>query len=148
MTTQIVFICDKNKFSAKVQAWAGDHFGGKSHPARPYHVAWLKEGRMFDMSWRFREINPAYYAKRDLRVFDSPVDIPIEYFESLVGVRKYGAVDVALYPLMVALGLNWMGTHCMEAINDDLWFHAYRTPWTPYGTPPTPADGLYWMEAR
>jgi hypothetical protein len=78
---------------------------------------------------------PAYYVSE-------------EYLESMVGKRSYGTMDVLFYPIFQALGLNWWGTHCSEAINDDLWFHGYRTPWVPYGAPPSPADLLHWLEKK
>lgn len=148
MTTQIAIICDKNRFSSKIQAFGEKLVGRKSHPAMPYHVAWIKDGRMFDMNTKFREIPIDYYNNRDVRIFTSPVDISIEYLETMVGKRSYGYIDVALYFLLVPLGLNWWGTHCAEAINDDLWFHSYRTPWIPYGAPPDPASLLYWLEEK
>lgn len=112
----------------------------------PYHVAWTDGTHMWDMNVKFRKIPADHYANRDVRLFDSPVPVTAEYLDSMVGKRSYGFVDVALYPILQLLGLNWMGTHCSEAINDDLWFHGYRTPWVPYGAPPTPADMLYWLE--
>lgn len=147
MVTQIIAICDKTRFSAKIQAWAANKFGSGSHPEMPYHFAWLKDGRMFDMNTTFREIPADYYKNRHCIYFDSPVDIPIEYFEMMVGKRKYGYIDVVFYPILQALGLNWLGTHCSEAVNDDLWFHSYRTPFLPYGAAPDPTKMLYWLES-
>jgi len=146
MVTKIVAICDKNKWSAKIQALGEDWFGEGSHPAMPYHFAWLKDGRMFDMNWKFREIPTDHYKNRDCKYFNSPVDIPIEYFEMMVDRRKYGTLNVLLYPILQPLNFNLPGAHCSEAINDDLWFHGYRTPFFPYGAPPDPAAMLYWLE--
>src|SRR5574343_40749 len=148
MSTQIAIICDKTRWSSKLQAMGEKLVGRKSHPEMPYHVAWLKDGRMFDMNTKFREVDPKHYSNRKVLLFNSPVDISIEYLESMVGKRSYGYIDVALYFLFVPLGLNWLGTHCAEAINDDLWFHSYRTPWIPYGAPPDPAAVLYWLEEK
>lgn len=142
MTAKIAVICDPSRFSAKLQNLFVKH----PHPAHPYHVAWLCGDRVYDMNWRFRQTTLDHYAGRDVRVFESPVAVSEAYLKTMVGKRYYGTVDVALYPIMQALGVNWPGTHCAEAINDDLWFHGYRTPWLPYGAPPSPADMLRWLE--
>lgn len=144
MTAKLAIICSQDKFSARLQAWGEEQIGRKSHPMFPYHCAWLVGDTMFDMSWKFREIPADKYKKRDVAVFNSPVEITEDYLRMMVGKRSYGAVDVALYPILTPLGLNFTGTHCAEAINDDLWFHGYRTPFLPYGAPPSPADLLYW----
>ena len=96
----------------------------------------------------FRKTTLDRYANRDIYFFDSPVEVSEEYLESMVGKRSYGTMDVLFYPIFQALGMNWMGTHCSESINDDLWFHGYRTPWIPYGAPPSPADLLHWLEKK
>lgn len=140
--TKIAIICDPGKFSAKVQ----NFFVKNPHPAYPYHCAWLTDNAMYDMNWNFRKIGRLHYSGKDVRIFDSPVDIPEDYFEFMVGKRAYGTMDVLFYPLLQMLGLNWWGTHCSEAVNDDLWFAGYRTPWVPYGAPPSPADLLHWLE--
>ena len=147
MVTQIVAICDPNKLSAKIQALGEDWFGTGSHPAKPYHFAWLKGDSMFDMHWKFREIPADYYSSSTCLYFDSPVDISVEYFKSMVGKRKYGTFNVLLYPFLQPLNFNLPGAHCSEAINDDLWFNSYRTPFFPYGAPPDPAAMLYWLES-
>ena len=147
--TKIAIICDPDKFSAKIQA-LGERINKRPvHPAMPYHCAWLADDAMYDMNWTFRKIDRDHYAKKDVRLFDSPVDIPAEYFERLLGKRKYGTIDVALNPILTPLGINWSGTHCAESILDDLWFNKYHdTPWIPYGTPPTPHQMLIWLESR
>jgi hypothetical protein len=144
MTTRIAIICDPDKFSAKIQ----NFFVKNPHPAFPYHCAWVTDDAMYDMNLKFRKIPLDHYANRDIYFFDSPVEVSEEYLESMVGKRSYGTMDVLFYPIFQALGLNWMGTHCSEAINDDLWFHGYRTPWIPYGAPPSPADLLHWLESK
>jgi len=142
--TKIAVICDPDKFSAKIQ----NFFVRNPHPAHPYHCAWVTDDAMYDMNRRFRKTDRDHYAKKDVRVFDAPVEVSEAYLESMVGKRKYGTLDVLLYPLFQMLGMNWMGTHCSEAVNDDLWFHGYRTPWIPYGAPPSPADMLHWLEKK
>lgn len=145
MTTRIAVICDPGKFSAKLQAF-GERINGRPiHPAYPYHVAWLTDNAMYDMNWKFRRIDLLRYSNRDVRIFDSPVEIPDAYLESMVDARSYGTLDVALNPILTPLGINAPGTHCAEAINDDLWFHGYRTPFLPYGPPPTPHQMLHWL---
>ena len=150
MTTKILVVCDPHRTSAKIQALGARLLGRKPHPAMPYHCAWMTDEAIYDMNWTFRELPRDYYEgkNRDLRIFDSPVQITDEYFRSLVGKVKYGTFDVLLYPIFQLVGLNWWGTHCSERINDDLWFHGYRTPWIPYGAPPSPADILAWLEGR
>jgi hypothetical protein len=102
---------------------------------------------MYDMNWKFRKIGRLHYSGKDVRIFDSPIEIPESYFEMMVGKRSYGVLDVSLNPLLTLLRINAPGTHCMEAINDDLWFNGYHdTPWIPYGTPPTPHQGLFWLQ--
>ncbi len=147
MPTQIAVICDPDRFSAKLQALGRMILGKPAHPAYPYHVAWLTDNAMYDMNWNFRKIPRDHYDNRDVRVFDSPVDVPEEYLEMMIGKRKYGTMDVILYPILQLLGINWWGTHCAEAINDDIWFHGYRTPFIPYGAPPDPTETLIWLES-
>ena len=144
---QIAIICDQSKYSAKVQAFGEKLNGRPVHPALPYHAAWTDGVHMWDMHKTFRKIPGDYYASRDVRLFDSPVEISAEYLDMMVGKRSYGYFDVALNPILTALGINWFGTHCMEAINDDLNFQGYRSPWIPYGAPPTPHQALWWLEA-
>jgi hypothetical protein len=140
--TKIAIICDPGKFSAKVQ----NFFVKNPHPAMPYHCGWTDGENLWDMHTVFRKTTLDRYASRDIYFFDSPVEVTPEYLDSMVGKRKYGYLDVALYPLFQLLGLNWWGTHCSEAVNDDLWMNGYRTPWIPYGAPPSPADLLHWLE--
>lgn len=147
MTTRIAIICAPNKFSAKIQAF-GERINGRPvHPAYPYHAAWVTDNAMYDMNFKFRKISLDSYSKRDVRIFESPADVSEDYLEFMVGKRSYGVFDVSLNPVLTPLGINAPGTHCMEAINDDLWFHGYRTPFLPYGTPPTPHQGLFWLES-
>lgn len=148
MSAKLAIICAPNKFSAKLQAFGEKLVGRRPHPAFPYHCAWLTDEAIYDMNWRFRKVPRDHYAGHDVRVFESPVPIGDDYLEFMVGRRAYGTVDVALYPILTPLGLNWAGTHCAEAINDDLWFHGFRTPFIPYGPPPTPADVLWWAEGN
>lgn len=147
MIARIAIICDKEKFSAKLQ-YFGEKLFGKQHDACPYHCAWVTDDAMYDMNWRFRKIDRDHYDGKDVRLFDAPVEVSKEYLEAMVGKRYYGVIDVCLYPILTLLGMNWMGTHCSEAINDDCWFHGGRTPWIPYGPAPTPADMLHWLESR
>ncbi|OQA29926.1 MAG: hypothetical protein BWY57_03143 [Betaproteobacteria bacterium ADurb.Bin341] len=140
MNAQLAIVCDPNRFSARLQ----HRFVKRPHPAYPYHCAWLVGDRMFDMNWLFREIPADEYAGRTVFVFEAPAAIGIDYLRGMVGKRHYGTLDVALYPILTPLGFNAPGTHCAEAINDDLWFHGYRTPWIPYGAPPDPSDMLWW----
>lgn len=146
--SSIAIICAPDKFSAKLQA-LGERINGRPvHPAYPYHVAWLTENALYDMNFTFRKMPRDHYSNRDVRIFDSPVEVPEEYLEEMVGKRSYGTIDVALNPILTPLGINAPGTHCAEAINDDLWFHGYhKTPWLPYGTPPTPHQMLWWLAA-
>lgn len=151
MSARILIVCDRNRFSARLQAWGEDRFGRRgrgSHPAGPYHCAWVTESAIYDMNWKFRKIGRDHYAGsgKELRLFVPPVDVSEDYLETMVGRRSYGTLDVLLYPILTPLGINAPGTHCAEAINDDLWFHGYRTPFIPYGAPPTPADMLWWAE--
>ena len=150
MTTKIIVVCDPHRTSAKIQALGAKLIGKRAHPAGPYHVAWMTDEAIYDMNWTFRELPRDYYdgKNRDLRIFDSPVEISDEYFRSLVGKVSYGTFDVLLYPIFQLVGLNWWGTHCAERINDDLWFNSYRSPWIPYGAPPSPTDFLFWLEGR
>jgi hypothetical protein len=123
--TKIAIICDPGKFSAKIQA-LGERINGRPvHPAMPYHCAWVTDDAIYDMNWTFRKLPRDYYegSKKIVKLFDSPIKIPAEYFERMVGKRTYGTVDVALNPILTPLGINWFGTHCAEAINDDLWFN-------------------------
>jgi hypothetical protein len=146
MPTKIAVICDTGKFSAKVQA-LGERINKRPvHPAMPYHCGWTDGENLWDMNWTFRKIKLDHYANRDIHLFDSPVEVTPEYLDAMVGKRKYGTFDVALNPILTPLGINWFGTHCAEAINDDLWMNSYRTPWIPYGTPPTPHQMLFWLE--
>ena len=146
MQADILIICDRSKFSAGLQAFGEDRFGSKSHPAAPYHCAWVTESAVYDMNWKFRKVGRDHYDGKDLRIFTSPAPVSAAYLEMMVGQRSYGTLDVLLYPILTPLGINAPGTHCAEAINDDLWFHGYRTPFIPYGAPPTPADMLRWAE--
>ena len=148
MPTKIGIVCDQARFSAKVQA-LGERINKRPvHPAMPYHCVWITDSAMYDMNWNFRKIDLDHYGSRDVRVFDSPVDIPQDYFEFMVGKRAYGTLDVALNPVLTSIGINAPGTHCAEAINDDLWFHGFRTPFIPYGPPPTPHQMLHWLDGR
>lgn len=148
MPADILIVCDRTKFSAELQAFGEDRFGSKSHPAAPYHCAWATEGAIYDMSWRFRKVAVDHYDSKDVRRFASPVTVTEAYLAMMVGKRSYGTLDVLLYPILTPLGINAPGTHCAEAINDDLWFHGFRTPFIPYGAPPTPADMLRWAEGN
>lgn len=150
MQADILIVCDRTKFSAELQAFGEDHFGSKSHPAAPYHCAWVTDAAIYDMNWKFRKVGRDHYdgSHKDLRIFTSPVPVSAAYLEMMVGRRSYGTLDVLLYPILTPLGINAPGTHCAEAINDDLWFHGFRTPFIPYGAPPTPADMLRWAEGN
>jgi hypothetical protein len=148
VSAKIAIICDPDKFSAKLQAFGRRLFGRPVHPDLPYHCAWVTENAMYDMNWRFRKIDKDHYDKRVVHVFDAPVEVSEAYLESMVGKRYYGVLDVLLYPLYQLFGFNAYGTHCSEAINDDCWFHGYRTPWIPYGAAPDPNDIILWLESR
>ena len=109
--TKIAIICDPSKFSAKIQA-LGERINGRPvHPAMPYHAAWLTDRAMYDMNWRFRKIGLLHYSGKDVRIFDSPVQIDDDYFEFMVGKRGYGTLDVALNPLFTLMGINAPGAH-------------------------------------
>lgn len=144
--TRIAIICDRNKFSAKIQAFGRRLLKKPMHPALPYHVAWVTDDAIYDMHWKFRKVERDHYKSRDVRIFDSPVPVSVEYLESLVGKRSYGVLDVLLYLWLVPIGFNAPGVHCAEAINDDLNLHSYRTPWIPYGAPPDPHAMLFWLD--
>lgn len=148
MSARLAIVCNPNRLSSKIQALGARLIGKPTHPAMPYHAAWITDDAIYDMDWRFRKRDISAYAGRDLRLFDPPALIPVEHLEAMVGVRRYGVMDVLLYPLFQMIGLNWWGTHCSEAVNDDIWFCGGRTPWIPYGAPPSPTDMLIWLEGR
>jgi hypothetical protein len=149
MNADIMIICDRDKFSARLQAFGERHFGRTpAHPAFPYHCAWVTENAIYDMNWKFRKVGRDHYDGKDVRIYKSPVPVSEAYLEMLVGQRRYGTLDVALYPILTPLGINAPGTHCAEAINDDLWFNGFRTSWIPYGAPPDPSAVLWWAEGN
>lgn len=140
--TLLALVCDPGRFSAKLQHLVVD----EPHPDFPYHAAWRRGDFYYDMNTNWRKVPTSYYATRKVRLFVPPVEPTPEYLEEMIGKRSYGYFDVSLYPILQKVGLNLPGTHCMEAINDDLWFHAYRSPWIPYGAPPDPSKALHWAE--
>ena len=139
-------MADKTRWSARVQHWAVKFFVDVECHEYPYHGAWYDtESRMFyDMNVKFRKIPFEHYQNRDLFFFESPVVITKDYLESMVGKRRYGIFDVVLFGPAKMLGFNLPGDHCTEALNDDIWFHGGRTPWTPYEAPPSPCEMLKW----
>ena len=142
MNALLGVVCDPGKFSAGVQHAVVTN----PHPNYPYHCLWRRDGYIYDMNTNWRKVGGDHYNNRRVRYFVPPVEISKEYLESMIGKRRYGYLDVSLYPMLQSIGLNLPGTHCAEAVNDDLWFHAVRTPWIPYGAPPDPSALLYWAE--
>lgn len=144
MQTLLAIVCDPGKLSARLQ----HAVVRRPHPDYPYHGAWRNGDSIYDMNRNWRKVPADYYSNRRVRYFVPPVEISRDYLESMIGKRSYGYFDVSLYPMLQAIGLNLPGSHCTEAVNDDLWFHCYRTPWIPYGAPPDPSAVLYWAEQK
>ena len=146
----LTIIADTSRFSSRIQRWGVRLMEGLDCPVGPYHGAWYntENGMFYDMNVKFRKVPFEHYAARHLYFFRPPVAIDPGFLEKMVGNRTYGILDVLFFPVAKFFGINLPGDHCTEALNDDIWFHGGRTPWTPYEAPPSPCEMLVWATSN
>lgn len=142
---QIAIICDKDRFSAKLQrfgVWLGVR---QDCPEYPYHAAFHDPdtGEWWDMNIRFRKLPQGSYKSKTVFFFPAP-NITREYLDKHVGKHLYGVLDVLLYVPAKWLGWNLPGDHCSEVVNDFLRDNGTATPWSFYDDPPSPCELLKW----
>lgn len=148
--TKLVILCKPDRLSAKIQHFFAKDLDGKRCDEYPYHGGFVVmnskygEPMMYDMNVKSRRIPWSHYSKRTHYLFDLPVEVPEEFLDGLSGKLTYGALDVALYPILQAMQFNFFGTHCTEFCNDVLWWHSIRTPFFPLDAPPSPCAMLKW----
>ena len=142
MKTQVVFFINKRKFSAILtRIFTGCYC---------YHVGFVNSDYLYDMSWMRRRAKWNPQQNTDYVIFDSPVDIPEEYFidQILNNNTHYGFKDYAMFlfrpfqKLLQTTRNDNKGVICSEMVNKDLIKHGWKSPFHVNSHPPSPCDLL------
>ena len=149
--TKIVFLTNKrNRSGILTKFFTGCY---------AYHSGFLvPSGYFYDMYYMRRRVKWPYkpYHESSAIMFDSPVEIPEEYFvhKILEGVDHYSMMDYALFALRPLFHLfgkstrNYNGLICSEQVNFDLIAHGWKSPWPIKAAPPSPCDLLKHFSKR